>query len=161
MVVAVAAVLAGLSLPGLRSLLDRAKVTTAAADFRAALAFARSAAIRRGQRIDLLPAAPAGWQAGWLVVVDLNNNQRVDAGEPVLRAAPPLPPGVSVDASLRDGARNYLAFDPSGRPRSAQSASLPQFGALVFRSGAERRKLTIGFLGRARVCDPDRERTTC
>ncbi len=159
--VAIVAMLAGLSLPACRSLLDRVRVMTAAADFRGALAFARCAAIRRGQRVDLLPATPAGWQTGWQVVVDLNNNQQADPGEPVLRAAPPLPPGVAVDASLRDGVRNYLAFDSSGRPRSAHSASLPQFGSLVFRAGAERRKLTIGFLGRARVCDPDRERTAC
>ncbi len=159
--VAIAATLVGLSLPGFRTLLDRVRVTTAAADFRAALAFARCAAIRRGQRVDLLPAAPAGWNSGWKVVVDLNNNQQVDVGEPVLRAGQPLPAGVLVDASLRDGTRNYLAFDPSGRPRSAHSASLPQFGSLMFRSGAERRKLTIGFLGRARLCDPDRERTAC
>lgn len=159
--VAVAAMLVGLALPGFRALLDRVRVSTAAADFRAALAFARCAAIRRGQRVDLLPIAPPGWHTGWQVVVDLNNNQQLDPGEPVLRAAPSLPPGVIIDASLRDGTRNYVAFDPSGRPRSAHSASLPQFGSLMFRSGTERRKLTIGFLGRARLCDPDRERTAC
>ena len=86
---------------------------------------------------------------------------RSDPGEPLLRAGEALPPGVLIDASLRDGTRSYLAFDPSGRPRSAHSASLPQFGSLTFRSGAERRKLTIGFLGRTRLCDPDRERTAC
>ncbi len=161
MVIAIASLLAALAMPGCRSLLDRIRVATAAADFRAALAFARSSAIRRGQRVDLLPAAPAGWHTGWLVVLDLNNNQRADPGEPILRAGPSLPPDVGVHASLRDGAHNYLAFDPSGRPRSAHSASLPQFGSLVFNSGAERRKLTIGFLGRARLCDPDRERTAC
>jgi len=160
-VVAIAALLVALALPGCRTLLDRIRVSTAAADFRAALAFARASAIRRGQRVDLLPATPAGWQSGWRVVLDLTNTQQLDPGEPVLRAGPPLPPGVQVDARLRDGGRHYLAFDPSGRPRSAHSASSPQFGSLVFRSGAERRKLTIGFLGRARLCDPDRERSAC
>lgn len=160
-VVAITTLLAAQALPGFRTLLDRIRVSTTAADFRTALAFTRSSAIRRGQRVDLLPASPAGWHTGWRVVLDLNNNQQLDPGEPVLRAGPPPPPGVDIDASLRDGTRNYLAFDPSGRPRSAHSASLPQFGSLMFSSGTERRKLTIGFLGRARLCDPDRERTAC
>ena len=73
---------------GLRALLDRARVSTAAADFHAALAFTRASAIRRQQRVDLLPAMPAGWQSGWRVVIDLNNNQRVDPGEPVQQIAP-------------------------------------------------------------------------
>lgn len=160
-VMAITTVLLSLAVPSGRTLLDRVRVSTAAADFRAALAFARSAAIRRGQRVDLLPATPAGWHTGWRVVIDLNNNQRIDAGEPVLRAGLVAPRGLEVVASLRDGARAYLAFDPSGRPRSAHSGSVPQFGTLLFRSGTARRKLVIGFLGRSRLCDPDRERSTC
>ncbi len=160
-VLAVTAVLVALAVPGCRALLDQVRVTTAAADFRAALALARTAAIRRGQRIDLLPATPAGWHTGWRVTIDLNNNQRVDGGEPVLRAGPALPPEVEVVASLTDGAHAYLAFDPSGRPRSARSATQPQFGSLLFRSGTARRKLVIGFLGRVRLCDPDRDRLAC
>ncbi len=159
--VAITMLLAGQVVPGFRGLIDRVRVSTAAADFRSAMAIARAAAIRRGQRTDLLPATPAGWHTGWRVVIDLNNNQRVDAGEPVLRSAPALPAGVQVEASLTDGARTYLAFDPSGRPRSAHSATMPQFGTLLFRAGDERRKLVIGFLGRTRLCDPERDRPAC
>ncbi len=161
MVVAIVAVLSALAMSDGRALLDRVRVGTAAADFRAAIAFTRAAAIRRQQRVDLLPATSAGWRSGWAVVVDLNNNQRVDPGEPVLRAGPPLPDDVIVTAQLRDSKRAYLAFNAAGRPCSAHSASVPQFGSLMFTAGRERRKLTIGFLGRARLCDPDRDRTAC
>lgn len=161
LVAAIVSLLISQALPGFRSLFDRIRVSTAAADFRAALAVARTAAIRRGQRIDVLPVSPAGWQTGWRVVIDLNNNQRIDAGEPVLRSGPELPAGVVIDTALTDARRVYLAFDPSGRPRSADSATVPQFGSLLFRSGGERRKLVIGFLGRTRLCDPDRERSAC
>ncbi len=160
-VVAIITLLVSQVLPGFRALFDRVRVNTAAADFRAGLSVARTAAIRRGQRVDLLPASPAGWHTGWRVVIDLNNNQRIDAGEPVLRSGPVIPSGVAVDATLTDQTRIYLAFDPSGRPRSAQSANAPQFGSLLFRSGGERRKLVIGFLGRARLCDPDRDGAAC
>ncbi len=161
MVALVTAVLMAQAWPFYGALLNRVRASTAAGNFRAAVAAARSAAIRRGQRVDLLPASASGWQAGWKVVIDLNNNQQVDPGEPVLHAAPALPPGVEVVASLSDTKRLYLAFDPSGRPRSAGSATQPQFGSLMFRAGAERRKLVIGFLGRARLCDPDRDRLPC
>ncbi len=160
-VVTIITVLAALAIPGGRALLDRVRVTTAATEFRDAIAFARAAAIRRGQRVDLLPAGTAGWHTGWRVAIDLNNNQRVDAGELVLRSSLALPPGVQVIASLSDSSRAYLAFDGSGRPRSAHSALQPQFGSLQFRVGDERRKLVIGFLGRVRLCDPVRDRATC
>lgn len=161
MVVAIVTVLSVLAIPGALALFDRVRVSTAAAEFRAALAFTRAAAVRRQQRVDLLPATPAGWQSGWRVVVDLNNNQRVDPGEPVLRTSPPVPGSVEIRAQLRDGTRDYLAFNAAGRPCSAHSASVPQFGSLLFSAGDERRKIVIGFLGRARLCDPDRDRTAC
>ncbi len=160
-VVTIIALLSALAVPSGRALFDRVRVITAATEFRDALAYARAAAIRHGQRVDLLPAEAAGWHTGWRVVIDLNNNQRVDAGETVLRSSLALPPGVQVTASLSDSARAYFAFDGSGRPRSAHSASQPQFGSLQFRVGDERRKLVIGFLGRVRLCDPVRERATC
>ncbi len=160
-VLVITAVLATLAMSGGRASLDRVRVTTVSTEFRAALAFARAAAIRRGERVDLLPLTPAGWQTGWQVAIDLNNNQRVDAGEPILRSSLALPPGIQVIPSLSDSAHDYLAFDASGRPRSAHGASQPQFGSLLFRAGDERRKLVIGFLGRVRLCDPDRDRSAC
>jgi len=160
-VVAITALLVGQAIPACRDMLDRARVTTAATNFRMSLAAARSAAIRRGQRVDLLPATSAGWHTGWRVVVDRNNNQRADDGEEVLRDASALPPDMEVLARLTDGSRAYLAFDPSGRPRSASSATVPQFGSLIFRCGTQRRKLVIGFLGRVRLCDPDHDRAAC
>ncbi len=149
------------ALPGFRSLFDRLRVTTAAADFRIALALARNEAIRRGQRVDLLPALRGDWRAGWRVVIDANNNQQADAGERVLHAGPPVPASVDILAKLSDGKRAYIAFDPSGRPRTAASATTPQYGSVLFQSGEQRRKVVIGFLGRARVCNPDREGAAC
>ncbi len=158
---AIAVLLASMSAAGFRPLLDRCKVSAASGDFREALAVARNEAIRRGKRVDLLPAVKGNWSAGWRVVIDANNNQVVDAGELVLREGEPPSTGVAVSAGLRDGDRAYLAFDPSGRPRSAGSAMLPQFGTLTFRAGEQRRKLIINFLGRARLCDPDLGAAAC
>lgn len=149
------------ALPGFSSLFDRLRVTTAAADFRVALSLARNEAIRRGHRVDLLPSLRGDWRAGWRVVVDANNNQQADAGESVLYDGPPVPSSVDILARLTDAKRAYIAFDPSGRPRTAASATTPQYGSVLFQAGAQRRKVVIGFLGRARICNPDRDGPAC
>jgi type IV fimbrial biogenesis protein FimT len=142
--------------------IDRMRVISLVADFHSALSRARHEAVRRGRRVDLLPLAVGDWRAGWCVAIDINNNQRIDAGELVLhRGAAALPAGVEITPRMTDSKRTYFAFDPSGRPRTAASASVPQYGSVLFRLGEQRRKLLIGFLGRVRVCDPDRDGVAC
>lgn len=156
----ISAVLASSALAGFGPLVDRMKVAAAAGDFRAALMQARSEAIRRGRRVDLLPAVKGDWAAGWAVVIDANDNQAIDAGEQVLRLSPSVA-GLDVSARLSDRRHAYLAFDPAGRPSRVGSALQPQFGTLSFRVGDQQRKLVISFLGRARICDPARNPGTC
>lgn len=144
---------------GFRPLFDRFRVGTACADFRAALSMARIEAMRRRQRVDLLPAIRGDLSSGWIVAIDANNNQQLDAGEVVLHVSP-APEAVDVSARLTDG-KAYVAFDPGGRPRTAANADQPQFGSVMFRAGDQRRKLVIGFLGRLRSCDPDRDGAAC
>ena len=148
-------------LPGFRSFIDRVRVTTAASEFRAALALSRNEAIRRRQRVDLLPVIRGDWRSGWQVVIDSNNNQLADVGEAVIHVGPSLPPQVNILARLSDTKRAYVAFDPSGRPRTVLSSTTPQFGTVAFQSGEQRRNVVIGFLGRVRVCDPDRDGAAC
>jgi type IV fimbrial biogenesis protein FimT len=138
------------------------RVISLVADFHSALSLARHEAVRRGRRVDLLPLAVGDWRSGWCVAIDINNNQRIDAGELVLhRGATALPAGVEITPRMTDSKRTYFAFDSSGRPRTAASASVPQYGSVLFRLGEQRRKLLIGFLGRVRVCDPDRDGAAC
>lgn len=142
--------------------MDRMRVISLVADFHSALSRARHEAVRRGRRVDLLPLTMGDWRTGWCVAIDINNNQRLDAGELVLHCgATALPAGVEITPRMTDSKRTYLAFDPSGRPRTAASASVPQYGSVLFRLGEQRRKLVIGFLGRVRVCDPDRDGAAC
>jgi len=159
--VAMVSLLLSLALPHFGRLLDRSRVDAATSDFLAAIAEARSQAVRRGQRIDLLPRIPGDWSSGWQVIVDADNDQRLDPDEIVLRPAGPVMGRLQVIATLTDGKRAYLAFDRSGRPRSAHSARQAQFGSLEFRCGSERRKLVISFLGRVRRCDPERALAAC
>lgn len=141
---------------------DRMRIISLVADFHSALSRARHEAVRRGRRVDLLPLVVGDWRYGWCVAIDTNNNQHADAGELMLhRGVTALPAGVEITARLTDSKRTYLAFDPSGRPRTVASASVPQYGSVLFQLGQQKRKLIIGFLGRVRVCDPDRDGSTC
>ncbi len=139
---------------------DRVQVNAAVSDLRAAIQAARLHAMQRSQRIDILPVG-GDWAQGWYVLIDANNNQRADPGETVLQASV-RPAGVlRVSAALTDSKRAYLAFGAAGRPRTAASPTQPQFGSFTFHHGSERRKLVIGFLGRVRSCDPDRDGSAC
>lgn len=153
LVTTLVATLAAMGAAGFRPLLDRLRLAAVCGEFRAALALTRNEAIRRGKRVDLVPVSPAGWSGGWQVVAD--------GGQSLVYRGPVLPPGLRVSASLTDGSRAYLAFAPTGRPRTDKSATVPQFGSLTFGLGDERRKILISFLGRVRLCDPDREKATC
>jgi type IV fimbrial biogenesis protein FimT len=143
----IASLLASMTLPGLRDLLDRFKLQRACSEFRSALALTRSEAIRRGVRVDLVPAAAGDWRNGWLVLIDTNNNQRADVGEAVLHQGGVPPEGLHIVSSLRD-------------PKPSSSA-VPQIGSLLFTVGSQQRKIVVGFLGRVRSCDPARDGAAC
>jgi type IV fimbrial biogenesis protein FimT len=156
----IAAILTSLALPGFRNFLDNVKVTTAASQFRSAISLARTEAMRRGVRVDLIPSKGRDWSQGWMVVLDTNNNQQADTGEVILYYGGKMPDQLFIIAGLRD-AKPYLSFDPSGRPRSIASSAVPQIGSFLFSVGSMKRKIIIGFLGRVRSCDPDKDQATC
>jgi type IV fimbrial biogenesis protein FimT len=150
------------SLVSFAPVIDRMRVISLVADFHSALSRARHEAVRRGRRVDLLPLVLGDWRSGWCVAIDVNDNQQVDADDLMLhRSTTTLPAGVEITARMTDSKRTYLAFDPSGRPRTVASAAVPQYGSVLFRLGEQKRKLVIGFLGRVRVCDPDRDGAAC
>ena len=149
------------TLPAMSSLLDRARVNLACSEFHQSVLRARAEAIRRHERVDLVPASGHDWRSGWVVLIDSNNNQQLDPGELSIYRVELDIRQLNVEARLRDAHKMYFAFAPSGRPRSASSTSLPQIGSLLFTVGAERRKLVMSFLGRTRICDPDATAATC
>jgi len=152
--------LTAMVLPSFAPILDRLRVMTTVAHFHEAMNLARTEAIRRRTRVDLVPIRDKSWASGWQVLIDADNNQLANVGDIVLHTGPKPPTGLRIEARLRDP-KPYLAFDPSGRPRSASSSALPQIGSLVFTIGSEQRKIIISFLGRVRSCDPVRAGSTC
>jgi type IV fimbrial biogenesis protein FimT len=156
----IVSLLTAIALPSFGSMLDRVRVITVVAQFQQAISLARAEALRRRTRVDLIPLRNANWASGWQVLIDADNDHLAGAEDTVLHRGPIPPPGLRIDARLRDP-KAYLAFDASGRPRSAASSAVPQIGSLLFVAGHEQRKLIISFLGRVRICDPVRDKTAC
>src|SRR4051812_32445948 len=74
-------VLLTIGVPSFSALIRKNNTTTIANDFFAAMNLARSEAIHRGVRVDLVPAGDGSdWTKGWLVFIDRNNNQKPDTG---------------------------------------------------------------------------------
>lgn len=154
-VLAIAAILLGVGVPGFRSILQRQRMATAVNDLFVSMNLARSEAIQRGARVDLVPADGKRWASGWIVFVDRNGDRLPDAGDTVIFSKDAVPSGVTIVATLGDSSGQYLSYNGAGRTRTDASNEAPQFGTWSFiQDGTVKRRIKVGFLGRARVCDP-------
>ncbi len=91
-VLAVAAILLTMAVPGYAFLANASRLAAATNDLMTAVQLARSEAIKRGVRVTVCKSggsavacdAGADWQSGWLVFVDAGAQGVVDAGDVVL-----------------------------------------------------------------------------
>lgn len=161
-VLSIVAILLGIAVPSFASLIRDTKLVVATNDFFSSINLARSEAIQRGMRIDMVPLDQSGdWAKGWTVLVDENNNQKIDAAESVIFSHGPVSPGVKIDATLTDSPAQYLAYNAAGRSRTNASNYRTQFGTITFELAGKARKIKLNFLGRPRICNPENERHTC
>ena len=160
--VAVLCILLAIGIPSFASLIRHQKLTATANMLFAAVNLARSEAIHRGRRVDLVPAGGrSDWRDGWIVFVDEDGNQRPDSGEAVVRNYPAVDREMRIIASFTDSKVQYVAFTGSGRTRTNAGSQTAQSGNWRLELGDQSRKIVINFLGRPRVCNPDREPETC
>jgi type IV fimbrial biogenesis protein FimT len=155
-VLTTSAILLAAGVPGLRSVIQSQKMTTTVTDFFAAVHLARSEAIQRGTRVDLIPAGDGtDWAKGWIVLVDKNGNQRADPGEQIIFSHGPVSSGIAIKAAFTDSKVQYLAYNGTGRTRTNANSQAPQLGSWSFTLENEARRIVINFLGRPRICNPN------
>ena len=157
LVLSIAALLASLAMPAMRSLLQQHRLGATVNDFFAAVTLARSEAVRRSAQVMLAPAG-AAWSGGWVVAVDRNANLQYDAGDELLYSHPP-PSDIVISGGFTDNGRPYLAYGATGQSRSRAGAA--QAGSWLFVCGGQRRKIIVNFLGRPRSCNPDAGKPAC
>lgn len=129
-VIAVAAILVGLAVPGLRNLMAANQALGITDSFASALNEARSEAGKLGVPVALTTTGGANWgTAGWQMFVDTNGNGQIDAGqtppEVLLRQAGPLPATYTLTANGASAAAfsTQFWFDSTGRLLNNTSAS--------------------------------------
>jgi len=109
--------------PSFVSLVRNNDSATEVNGLRSALNLARSEAVSRGVEVMIVPASGGDWTSGWLVGVDLDDdNNFPDAGEPVFRSFP------AVDALTFTGAPARLEYKPTGEVNALASFTMtPKF----------------------------------
>ncbi len=156
-VLTIAGILLAIGVPAMHGLVQTQRVSAAANDLLSAMNLARSEAIRRAGRVDMVPTDGANWSSGWVVFVDQDGDLAIDADEVVIHVRGALPTGVEVQSNMPP----YLSYQGSGRTRRNEGAQSALFGTFVLKAGQEERRIVINMLGRARVCNPASELNAC
>jgi type IV fimbrial biogenesis protein FimT len=117
------------------------------------LNLARSEAVKRGLRVNVCPSTDGttcddvGFEAGWLLHVDADNQGQPDPGERPLRSEPQAPPGITIRGNrpVADFV-SYTAYGHARRPNGALqmgtftvcSPGLPAVHVILAHSGRVR-----------------------
>jgi type IV fimbrial biogenesis protein FimT len=110
-VIAVAGILAAIVIPNFLAYREAARIRGAAGNLRADFEMAKLRAIKENTMVGMEFNADS-----YLVFVDLNDNDVLDAGEQVL-SNPTYPPGVTMSATTFPASR--MEFNPRGVPNGA------------------------------------------
>ena len=159
-VIAIVAVLTTLAAPSFKALLQSNSMSSSVNTFMADLRYARSEAIRRGGWVVMcrsnLPEAAyptcsggsiVGWESGWIVFHDENNNGQKTNAEPLLRAQGPI---TSVNTIAETGPATVFRFTATGRLNLAAATSV-QFGSSPEFANTDQRIVCVSPSGRARI----------
>lgn len=155
---AVMAVLLTIGLPSLKPIIDSIRLKSASSAFFSHLHLARSEAIKRNGRVVLCKSANAascagsgGWEQGWLVFHDANNNAALDSGEVVIQRAAPLPQGLRFTGNQY--VSRYVSFIPSGSSQMVSGAFQAGTFTVCWQSpsGGEASQIVLNAVGRSRM----------
>lgn len=167
---AVLSVLLATGVPGLEGLVANHRASAQANHLVAALAFARSEALKSGRAVTLCRSASAlaaepgcggpGWESGWIIYRDGNANGTREAGEQILQVQGPLAGSV-----LRYNAMaNRVTFSGRGLTTTQGSFSLchgrrqPQLRSIIVAAtGRVTVHRPVGHAGRSapQACSPE------
>ena len=159
-VVSLSVVLASLRLavPAMSAMVDSVRLDGANQTMVSSLQLARNQAVMRGRHVVLCKSADgqrcsraSGWEQGWIVFQDSNNNALLDEGEPVLHKEHALTARVRLTGNRPVAA--YISYTPLGQTHLASGAF--QAGTLTVCvasfSASTGRQIVISSSGRART----------
>ncbi|MES2786505.1 MAG: GspH/FimT family pseudopilin [Pseudomonadota bacterium] len=155
---AISGVLLAIALPSLGSVMSSQRLNTASADFFSALLLARSEAIKRGSNVTVCKSADGvacardgGWEQGWLVFADTDENGLRGTTETTILQAAALDGKVRLTGNLN--VSRYITFTAAGSTQLTSGAF--QAGTLTFcresEAPAPARQIILSAAGRPRL----------
>lgn len=147
-----------LAVPTMSAVVDATRLGSVSQSFFFSLLMARNEAIKRNARVVLCKSATGsactragGWEQGWILFHDVNNNAMVDAGERILQREQALPASVRLTGNTF--VESYVSYTPLGHTSLTSGAF--QAGTLTLCRASETRsqakQIVISSSGRART----------
>lgn len=157
--IAIAAILAGLAVPSFKQLISSNRLKSHSGSLHTSLLLARSEAIKRNGRVVLCKSADGeacttagGWQQGWIVFHDANDNAARDTGEAVVKRIEALTGDFVLTGN--EYIQNYVSYTSIGVTKFKASDSF-QAGRFTLCERAvnngQAREIIISPTGRPRV----------
>lgn len=157
-VLAVLAILQTQAAPAFSGVVASVRLTAAVNSLLSSLLLARSEAIKRNSRVVLCKSATGdactpvgGWEQGWIVFHDANNNATRDSSEVIVSREHALPSPLRLFGN--SPVANYVSYTPSGRTEYASGAF--QAGTLTActhsTTEGDARQIVINIAGRPRT----------
>ena len=157
-VLAIAGILLGTAVPSFRGLIRSMKLTDAANDLFASLVLARSEAAKRHSRVTVCKSADGntcnrsgGWEQGWIVFDDPNDNGVREWTEAIVQRVDPLPADMRLSGNLN--VAKYISYAPTGDTKMASGAF--QAGTITLcnasSGGEDARQIVLSAAGRPRT----------
>ena len=157
-VLVLAAILATLAAPAMSGMVNSMRLTAAVNSLFTSLLLARSEAIKRNARAVVCKSASGdaciasgGWEQGWIVFHDANNNAKRDAGEVIMSVEPAMRSPIRLNGNSPFA--SYVSFTPMGQTAYASGAF--QAGTLTVcvesSEPLEARQIVINSSGRPRT----------
>jgi type IV fimbrial biogenesis protein FimT len=157
-VLAITSVLLALAAPSFRSIGNSIKLASMSNSLVAHLQLARSEAIKRNGRVVMCKSpdgahctSTGGWERGWIVFQDTNNNSDMDGDEAIIQRIDAMPEGWRMAGN--QSVAKYVSYMPTGETEMTTGAF--QAGTItVCQQSAEKteaRQIVINAVGRPRV----------
>jgi type IV fimbrial biogenesis protein FimT len=157
-VLAVAAVLAGVGAPAMTATVKSVQLSTSSNDLFSSLFMARSEAIKRRARVAVCKSADGigcardgGWHQGWLVFHDADNDGERSAAEAIIQRGLPLAASMRATGNLN--VARYVSYAPTGTTKLVGGSF--QAGTITLcresADAGEARQIIVSSSGRPRV----------
>ncbi len=156
--ICVTALLLTIAAPSIAQLVTSLQLSSASNSFVSGLHLARNEAIKRNGRVVLCKTADGmsctstgGWEQGWLIFHDANNNSLRESSEQIIHRQLPLAASLRMTGNLNIA--TYVSFVPTGATKLIGGAF--QAGTLTVcresLSAVDARQIVLNAAGRPRV----------